>query len=191
MALEPTRRPFTVDEYHRMFDTGILTRDDRVELLGGEIVEMTPIGPTHAGCVKRLTRLLIERLGRRAVVGVQDPVILDDLSEPQPDLSVARPRDDDYSRAHPRPSDLLLVIEVADTTQAFDRNVKVPRYAATGVPEVWLVDLDSERIEAYRAPTPDGYAQRSDVARDGALGPEAFADVELSVDEILGPADRG
>jgi Uma2 family endonuclease len=118
------RRLFTVDEYHRMVDAGILREDDRVELLDGEIVEMTPIGPHHAGCVNRLNRLLIEALGRRGVVTPQNPFLLDERSEPQPDLCVAKPRPDDYASGHPRPADLLLVIEVSDSSLTYDRNRK-------------------------------------------------------------------
>src|SRR5947209_4336192 len=103
MAVNPTRRLFTVDEYHRMVDAGILGEDDRVELIGGEIVQMTPIGPRHAGTVTKLVRLLIEQLGRRADVAPQNPATLDDLSEPQPDICVASPRDDSYTSGHPRP----------------------------------------------------------------------------------------
>src|SRR5437879_13558860 len=124
MAVEP-RRLFTVDEYHRMGDAGILDLGDRVELLAGEILEMTPISPGHGGCVKRLNRRLFELLGDRVVLGVQDPVILDDFSEPQPDLSICRPRADTYSTAHPRPEDIYLLIEVADTSQRRDRELKI------------------------------------------------------------------
>lgn len=188
MALDLRRRLFTVDEYHRMGEVGVFEPDERVELLDGEILEMTPIGAPHAGCVKRLARLLIEGLGRQAVVGIQDPVSLDDRSEPVPDLSVARPRPDGYSGAHPRPDDLHLVIEVAVTSQLFDRNRKIPRYAATGVLESWLVDLDAERVEVHREPASGGYARRLIRGRGDVVSPEAFPHLELSVDEILGSA---
>src|SRR5438552_5836451 len=129
MVVERTRRTFTVDEYHRIGEAGIIGPDERVELLGGDIISMTPISPRHAAVVKRLARILIEQLGARAVVGIQDPIGLDDLSEPQPDVSVAKARDDYYAGAHPRPEDLLLVVEVADTTAFSDRHRQVPSYA--------------------------------------------------------------
>src|SRR5438132_10730440 len=113
MAVEPMRRLFTVDEYHRMAEAGILDPEDRVELLGGEILEMTPIGTGHAGCVNGLNRLFT-RLDEPVIVAVQNPVVLDDFTEPQPDISVCRPRIDNYSTAHPRPDDIYLLIEVAD-----------------------------------------------------------------------------
>jgi Uma2 family endonuclease len=187
MATELTRRLFTVDEYHRMAEAGILGEDDRVELLDGEIVEMTPIGSRHAGCVKRLARLLIEKLGSQAVVGIHDPVVLDDLSEPQPDISVARPREDTYSRAHPRPADLLLLIQVAESSLDPDRTRKIPRYGRAGIPETWLVDLEAAWIELYRVPGPDGYADRTSAARGDTLTPQAFPNISIEVDEVLGP----
>jgi len=130
-----SRWKFTVDEYARMAEAGILGEDDRVELLEGEIVEMAPIGPPHAGCVNRLTRLLTSRLGDRAVVGVQNPIRLGSLSEPQPDLTLLRPRRDLYSEGHPEADDVLLVVEVASSTSAFDRQVKMPLYAQAGIPQ--------------------------------------------------------
>lgn len=179
------RRLFTVDEYHRMVEAGILHEDDRVELLDGEIVEMTPIGPRHAGTVNLLNRLLIEGLRGRGVVTPQNPFLLDYRSEPQPDLCVARPRDDDYREGHPRPPDLLLVIEVSDSSLLWDRNRKVPRYAARGVPEVWLVDLTTNHLEVYRQPTPDGYAQTERLGPEETVSPSAFPDLVIATDDIL------
>jgi len=188
MAVSPTRRLFTVDEYHLMADAGIFTEDDRVELIGGEIVRMTPISPRHAGTVTKLVRLLIERLGRRADVAPQNPAILDDLSEPQPDICVARPRDDSYTGAHPRPDDLLLVIEVSDSSLAFDRGTKIPRYALTAIREVWIVDLVDDRIEVYREPARTGYSSVETFERGDEISLLAFPDVTLVVDEILPPS---
>jgi Uma2 family endonuclease len=126
------RHLFTVDEYHRMGEAGIFGEDDRVELIEGEIIEMSPIGSPHAARVKRLTQLLVRRLGTRAIVQVQDPVVLSQLSEPQPDLAVVKARADFYAAGHPQPTDILLVVEVADTSRVFDRNVKAPLYAPCG-----------------------------------------------------------
>jgi Uma2 family endonuclease len=179
------RRLFTVDEYHRMAEAGILDEDDRVELIGGEILQMTPIGSKHGGCVKWLNNCFVGRLGDRVVVGIQDPVILDDLSEPQPDVSLCRPSDDYYSSTHPRPGDLYLVIEVADTSQRRDRELKIPRYGRAGVPEAWLVDVEAEHIEIYRDPGPDGYASVEVVDRSAGIAPVAFPDLKIAVDDIL------
>ncbi len=186
MATEPTRRLFTIEDYHRMVDAGILEEDDRVELLDGEIIEMTPIGPRHSGLVLRLTRLLIERLGGRGVVGPQNPVILDDLSEPQPDLYVCIPRADDYMAAHPHPSDILLIIEVSDTSLAYDRGRKATRYAAVGVPELWIIDLQHNVVEVLREPGRTGYALTLTHRSGETFSPSAFPDVEFAVDELLG-----
>jgi Uma2 family endonuclease len=180
----PTRR-FTVEEFQRMAEAGILGENDRVELLDGRIVEMTPIGERHAACVRRLNNLLAERAGGRAIVDVQDPVYLDPWSLPQPDVTLLRPRADFYT-AHPRPEDILLVIEVADTSLRYDRDVKLPRYAAGGIPEAWLIDLDGERIEVYSEPGPEGYARAQIVARDAELEVAGLPGVTLRADEILG-----
>jgi Uma2 family endonuclease len=187
MAVRPARRLFTVDEYHRMVEAGILHEDDRVELLDGEIVEMSPIGPLHAGSVNALIRLFIEALGRRAVVTPQNPAVLDDLSEPQPDVCLARPKEDDYRTAHPRPDDLLLVVEVADTSIDYDRGRKTPRYALAGIRETWVVDLSADRVDVFREPSPGGYRDQTSVGRGDRVAPLAFPDVSFDVDEILGP----
>jgi Uma2 family endonuclease len=185
MASEPARRRFTVEEYDRMGEVGLLAEDERVELLEGEVIAMTPIGSPHAGTVKRLTELLVIALTGRAIVGVQDPVWLSDLSEPKPDVAVLRPREDFYTSGHPRPADVLLLIEVADTTAAFDRNVKRPLYAAAGIPEVWVVDLAAKVVDVALDPAPDGYRDVRPVRRDGVISPGAFPDVRISVAELL------
>ncbi|HEU4329179.1 MAG TPA: Uma2 family endonuclease [Roseiflexaceae bacterium] len=152
MAVQIARWQFTVSDYARMREIGILTEDDRVELIDGEVRPMTPIGPQHAAIVNRLNRLLAQQLGAPAIVSVQNPIQLDDHSEPQPDLAVLRSRADFYAQALPRPTDVLLLIEVADSTAAYDRNEKVPRYAAAGIPEVWLVDIAGLTLEQYTQP---------------------------------------
>ena len=182
---EPVKRLFTVSEYHSLAEAGILTEDDRVELIEGEIFQMAAIGNRHAGCVKRLNRLFSRGLGDRALLGVQDPLMVDDHSEPEPDLSVLRPRADDYSTSHPTPEDVFLVVEVADSSLGFDRLRKIPVYARNGVPEVWLVDLTNDRIEVYREPSGMSYRNvRRFQAGDG-ISPLAFPDFELKAGEIL------
>lgn len=186
MGISLAKRLFTVGEFYRMAEAGIFGEDDRVELLQGEIVEMSPIGSRHAGCVKRLNRLFSERLQGRVVVGVQDPVRLDDYSEPQPDLAILRPRADDYADAHPGPEDVLLVIEVAETSAEIDREVKIPLYAKSGIPEAWLVNLPFERIEIHSNPSPQGYQQVRYCQGDQRLSSPMFPDLEWTAAAVLG-----
>jgi Uma2 family endonuclease len=181
------RRKFTVDEYHRLPQTGILREDDRVELIEGEIVEMSPIGARHAGTVKRLLdRLIPLQVARKAVLGVQDPIRLGKHSEPQPDIVLLCPRADFYTSAHPGPQDVLLVVEVAETSADYDRQLKLPVYARAGIPEVWLVDLAQEHVELYRAPSPDGYREVRVLPRGERVAPAAFPDLELPTEDLLG-----
>lgn len=186
MAIGVRTRRFSVEEYHQMVRAGILKEDDRVELVEGEIIEMTPIGPRHSFCVARLTDHFAVPLHGLAVVWVQSPIRLSLYSEPQPDVAVVRPPLTRYADAHPGPDDLLLVIEVADTTVDDDRQRKLPLYARAGIPETWLVNLPSEAIEVYRDPAQDGYCDVRTVRRGQSLAPLAFPGVTLTVDEILG-----
>lgn len=189
MAVQLLRHRFTIEEYHRMGQAGILAEDARVELIEGEIVEMTPIGSRHAACVDRFNRLFTGFLGQRVIVRVQNPIRLGPYSEPQPDLTLLRARPDFYAKAHPGPEDVLLLVEVADTTADLDRNVKVPLYAQARIPEVWLVDLTGECIEVFRRPTPQGYRDISQARRGQRLTLEAFPNLHLPADDLLGPAD--
>src|SRR5262249_38740858 len=182
-----TRRRWNVHEYHRMGETGILAEDERVELLAGDIIVREPIGTQHAGTVNRLNYLLTSRLGRRAVVQGQNPIeLVKEDSEPQPDLTLLRSRDDFYSTAHPDASDTLLAIEVADTSLRLDRRVKIPLYARAGIAEVWLVDLTTSRIEVYREPRAEGYRDVQIFGRGQSLTPIAFADLTVAVNDLLG-----
>ncbi|MBI4305264.1 MAG: Uma2 family endonuclease [Chloroflexi bacterium] len=185
MAIQRARRRFTVDEYHRMAEVGLLTEDDRVELIDGEIVEMAPIGIPHASTVRRLNNLLAQRFAERAIIDVQNPVTFGRYSEPQPDLTLLRPRPGMYSDVHPGPDDVLLVIEVADSSVEYDRQTKMPLYAEAGFKEAWLIDLTRDQIEAYRDPAAGGYREIRILRRGDRLSPEAFVDAELGVDEIL------
>lgn len=185
MAVRIVKRLFTVDEYHRMVEAGILGEDDRVELIEGEVVQMTPIGSRHAACVAKLTALF-SRVQDRAIVWVQNPIRLGRHSEPQPDVALLKPRADFYAQAHPGPGDVLLVVEVAETSAAYDRELKVPLYARNGVAEVWLVDLAEERVEVYRQPAPRGYQDVRRLRRGERVAPQAFPDVGLTVDDIVG-----
>lgn len=186
MAVALRHRLFTVEEYHRMFETGILSADDRVELLAGEIVEMPPIGFYHAGTVDRIAYVLMSRLGARAIVRVQNPIRISVESEPHPDVSLLRPRPDFYTESPSEPSDVYLVIEVMDTSVERDRRVKLPLYARAAIPEVWLVNLPAACIEVCRTPRPDGYAEARTLHRGDPLTIAAFPDVTLRVEDILG-----
>lgn len=186
MAVPLLRRRFTVDEYYRMADAGIFSEDDRVELIEGEIVEMAAIGSRHAGYVDKLNWILSKRLGESASLRIQHPIRLGEYSEPQPDLALVRPRPDFYTSAHPGPDDVLLLIEVAESSVDYDREVKVPLYARYRVQEYWLVDLRAGVVEVYRGPAPDGYRETQTVGRGSHLRIAALPEISLSVDEIFG-----
>jgi Uma2 family endonuclease len=186
MAIAVTHRRFTVHEYHRMAEAGIIGEDERVELIEGEIVAMAPIGRRHVSCVARLTHLFARGVGDRAVVLVQSPIRLTDDAEPQPDLAILHPREDFYNQEAAGPHDALLIIEVADTSARYDRQVKVPLYAQAGIPEVWLVDLTTDGVTIYREPEPEGYAQVRLATGSDALSPLAFPEFVLTVDRVLG-----
>ncbi|HSH60178.1 MAG TPA: Uma2 family endonuclease [Acidimicrobiales bacterium] len=185
MAVQPAPYRFTVGEYYRMAEAGIFDEDDRVELLEGEIVDMAPIGSRHAACVKRLNRFFSERLPEQVTVAVQDPVRLSEVSESQPDLMLLHPRSDDYAGGHPGPEDVLLLIEVADTTAAWDREHKLPLYARAGVREVWLVDLPAGTVEVCRRPEGAVYQSVRLAGPDERLAPEAFPETSLLAGEVL------
>ncbi len=182
------RRLFDVDEYYALAKAGILSEDDRVELLDGEIVRMAPIGSLHAACVDVLNRLLFAQVGERAVIRVQNPVRLDSHTELQPDMMLLKWGD--YSEAHPGPEDVLLLIEVSDTTLASDRGVKLPLYAHSGIREVWIVDLPARTVETYSEPEGDSYSDTGLVGLDGELSPIALGGVSLPVREILSIGTR-
>ncbi len=182
----PARHRFTIDDLERMVRAGILREDARVELIEGELYDMNPIGWAHQACVDWLTASFVRQLGDRAIVRAQGPIRLGDRSLPQPDLTLLRPRADYYRHEGPAASDVLLLVEVSDTTLAYDRDVKVPLYARAGIPEVWLVDLAGEQLLVFREPEHDGYRD-SRVYRPGdALSPQAFPDMSLAVDDLLG-----
>ncbi len=169
-----------------MIAANVWPEDERLELIEGELVRMSPINAPHAAAVKRLTELLRDRLGKRALVGVQDPIVLDDQSEPEPDISVLRRRADYYANAHPSPADVLLVVEVSDTTLEYDRDVKARLYARAGIPETWVVDLNGDRVIVFRDVDNGEYTHMESVRRGADMTPSAFPDGTLHVDDILG-----
>lgn len=185
MSVALIRRRFSIDDYERMCRHGILTEDDRVELIRGEIVEKTNIGERHAACVNRLTRLLTVAVGERAQVSVQNPVRLLD-SEPEPDLALLRPRDDFYASVRPGAGDLLLVVEVADSTLDADRQIKGPLYAEAGVAEFWLVNLIDDTLELRRGPCIDGvYSESRTLRRGDTVEIAALPGIVLNVAEMF------
>jgi Uma2 family endonuclease len=178
------RRRFTRKEYHRMGKVGILKPNERVELIRGEIVEMSPIGPRHSAFVDTLNELLVTRLAGRAIVSVQNPVVLSDDSEPQPDLKLLRRRS--YKQQTAETEDTLLLIEVAETSLAYDRSVKLRLYAEAGIPEYWVVDCLAESVEIHCAPTGTGYQDVTRVTDPAAtVSPQAFPDIALSLGDIF------
>lgn len=181
--VERARRLFTIEEYERMVETGILSQDDRVELIEGEIVEMSPIGDAHAAFVANLNHLLVNGFGDRARVWVQGPVRVPPRSKPQPDLALLRLRS--YVRSGARTEDALLFIEVSDTSLRYDRTVKLRLYARAGIPEYWIVDASSETVEVYRAPSGDRYADLQRLARGARIAPLAFPEKTIPVDAIF------
>lgn len=187
MATQDEPRRFTVDDYHRMAGAGILTEDDRVELIEGEIVQMSAAGSRHVACVYRWDDLLHEQIERgSAIISVQSPVRLDNHSEPEPDIAALRFRADYYSGALATAADVLLLVEVADTSLAYDRGVKLPTYARAGVPEVWLVDLLGERIERHTDPSERGYRLIARASRGESLESIVLPSLKLAVDDVLG-----
>ena len=186
-ASYPIRRLWNVTDFHCMGKTGFLSPKSRLELIEGELFDMAPIGSFHAGAVSILTRLLVRAVADSAIVHAQSPVVLSDRSELQPDLLLLRPRPDYYLSGHPRSQDVLLLIEVSDSTVQFDRKTKVPLYARHGIPEVWLVVGPKRRhIEIYRDLPPDHSAYQTRwQLRTGILTPALLPQVEICLDEVF------
>ena len=182
---KPQLRRFTVAEYYAMAEAGILTEDDRVELLDGVIINMAALGSRHIGSVNGFTRELSAAVGRRAVVQVQSSVRLDDGTEPVPDLALLRERADLYSSSVAGPRDVLLLIEVADSSVDYDRNEKLPRYALAGIPEVWIAVLPERVVEAHTEPVNGRYTQMRTFHPADTITPTCFPDIALAVSEIL------
>jgi Uma2 family endonuclease len=180
------RRKITVAEYHEMGEAGILHEDDRVELIDGELVAMAPIGSEHNGTVGWLTRSLVRAVGDRAFVLVQGSIRLDEQTEPQPDFSVLRPRADSYRKALAMPADVLLLIEIADSSLRFDRSVKRPLYARAGIPEYWIVNLTDGQVEIFRDPQNADYASVAPAGRGEVIEPALLPGVAIPVSDLLG-----
>jgi Uma2 family endonuclease len=185
MAVPNLKRLVSVDEYRRMAETGIFSEGERLELIRGEIVEMTPIGDRHALCVMMLGDHFAD-LRPQAIVSPQNPLALPgQQSVPQPDVILLRRRPDFRAR-RPRPEDVLLLVEVSDSSLAYDRDIKIPLYAEAGIPESWLADLGADAIFAYRKPSPAGYQEVREYRRGEWISPAAFPDERFLVDDLLG-----
>jgi Uma2 family endonuclease len=175
-----------VSQYHQMSEAGIFSENDKVELINGEIIEMSPIGRRHTACVNRLNSVFSQLLGKKVIIAVQNPITLNNLSEPQPDIALLKPRADFYESGHPQPQDVFLLIEVADRSLEYDRDVKIPLYASSGITEVWLVDIYEQVIIVYRYPSENGYSDIQKLSRGEKMSIQAFPEVNLVVDDILG-----
>ena len=179
-------RRFTADEYERMIQAGVLSENDRCELLDGVIVSMAALGSRHIACVNRLVSLLVPLVEGAAIVSPQNAIRLDDESEPEPDIALLRMRPDYYASRLPRADDVLLVIEVSDTTLQYDQTLKVPAYARNAIGEVWVVNLQDEWIDVYSDPIAEGYRSVERVQRGDSITLSPWPEAELNVDDILG-----
>jgi Uma2 family endonuclease len=187
VAVAVRKRLLTIEEYHQMVEAGILSEGERVELIHGEVFEMNPIGHRHATCLRRFIRWVGPGVAPDALLDVQNPLRLpSEQSEPQPDLMLLRAREDCYASQPPSAEDVLLLVEIADHSLAYDRSVKIPLYANAGVPEVWLVDLTSDSILVHRQPSPEGYLETRRLGRGETLAPEALPRLQMTVESILG-----
>ncbi len=169
-----------------MAETGILSENDRVELIEGEIIEMHAISSRHSACVMRLNALISKTIGQSALVSVQSPIRLGDRSEPEPDIALLAPKDNFYSDHHPTPDDIYLVIEVSDSSLGYDREIKLPLYARARIPEFWIVNLLDEAIEIYKQPSNNNYTQSITAGRGDSVQLPLDGSITYSVDEILG-----
>ncbi len=188
----PRRHRLTVSDFHRMGEAGIFAPGDRMELIDGEIIDMSPIGAIHAAIVALLTAFLCRTVGGGVIVRCQNPIRLDDSSEPEPDIALLRPRADGYMSAHPGPGDVLVVIEVADTSLAYDLGVKVPLYARHGIPEAWVIDAATRQTRVFRDPSAEGYRLESPVGPEETLQSALLTDdsgaaVSFALARILPP----
>ncbi|HEX5000424.1 MAG TPA: Uma2 family endonuclease [Terriglobia bacterium] len=179
------RRRFTTEDYHRMGDAGILRSGDRVELIDGEIVAMSPIGNPHNAAVDRATRAMVRAAGDTAIVRVQGSVLLDRFNEPQPDIVLLKPRDDFYRERAAGPADIILIVEVADSSLAYDHRLKTRLYADAGIAEYWLGDISGERVFVSAVPRPGAYETVRQLRRGDTVSPSALPSCAISVDDLL------
>lgn len=186
MAVELKRHRFTRADYHQMAKVGILEPKARVELIDGEIIEMSPIGRRHRSSVDRVNDVFAPRLHGAAIVRIRSSVTLGEYGEPEPDLTLLRFRADFYAESDETPEDVLLIVEVADSSESYDRRIKGPLYARFGIADYWLVDLNRDHVTVYRDPTQDGYASSRVFRRGESISPLAFPDLTVPIEDILG-----
>jgi len=185
LMLAPAKHRFSVEEYYRMAETGVLRPDARVELLDGEINDRSPIGPFHGSVTRFLIEFFTDASKRRWMTDAQNPVRLDDHFEPQPDLVLLEPSGDYYRKRHPQPKDVFLLVEISDTSLERDKEEKLPAYGRSGIAEVWIVDLNEQTIEVYRQPNFAGYGSKTILSAGDKASPQVFPDVALDVGELL------
>ena len=184
----PRKRLFTRKEYHAMGKAGIFEYKERVELLEGEIIVMSPVGNRHAFCVDQLNyEFAALNISRRAIVRVQNPAATSPTSEPEPDLMLMAYKDDRYVSGHPGPQDILLLVEVSDSSLSYDTNVKLRHYARVGVREVWIADLRNDQIVSHTEPSLEGYLVSRTYRLGDTISPTAFPDIQISVNDIIPP----
>ena len=182
------KHPLTVTDFARMAEVGILGEDDKIELIEGELIDMAPMGPGHLGAVAWLTKTLVGAAADKALVSVQSSILLSDRSQPQPDLVLLKARADYYRHALPIPADILLLIEVVDTSIQYDRDIKLPLYSKSGIPEVWLVNLKDQAIEIHQEPGVKGYRRTLRPDDDKVISPILFPDFRLSIKQFFLPS---
>lgn len=185
MAVQPTKLCFTVNDYYRMAEAGIFAEDARLELVNGEVIEMTPIGSRHAACVKKLTELLYNSLSKKVQIGVQDPILLNDFTEVRPDISLLRRKKDFYAKRHPNANEVYLVIEIADTSITYDRSIKLPLYAQAGIAEIWIIDLQNEVVEISSDPDGGDFLKKTIYKTGESVRSNIFPELIIPVNEIL------
>ena len=185
MIITPQKHRFNVSDWHQLGENNFFLPEARMELIEGEIIDMVPIGSSHGGCVKWLTQFFVTQLVGSAIVSVQDPVQLGNFSEPQPDLMILRPELHFYSKRHPTPTDVLLLIEVSESTLNYDRHTKVPLYARHGIIETWIVNLEQNCIEVYLKPQELGYQEKHIFQRGEVIIPSQLAQIKIIVAEVF------
>jgi len=184
-TLTPHPKKFTRDIYHKMAELAIFQESDRLELIKGEIIEMSPVGTRHAACVNRLNQLLGKKLPSETIISVQNPIVLTNNSEPQPDLVILKYRQDFYANQHPHPEDILLLIEVSDSSIDYDKNVKIPLYAENQISEVWLVNLNDNSVEIYQKPYRNYYQSIQKLSAINIISLNNFPEVEIKISELF------
>ena len=180
----PTKK-FTIEDYHKMSDMGIFDYSDHLELIKGEIIQMSPIGSKHASCINKLNRMLNQKLVDEVIISIQNPIKLEDDSEPQPDVVLLKYRSDFYAEEHPKFSDILLLIEVADSSINYDRNVKIPLYAENKINQVWLIDLNEEYLEIYNNPESNYYRNMQKLSRKDTINLNILSSIEIQVSNLF------